>query len=171
MAGDGGGRAAEGGLDGHHRPGRPERWLLAVAAVTLVVGLVGVLDLTLIPRGFDDEEVGAVVASNDGPEFVTLYTAESGIVPTYARVVDRAGGRQVLRRRPRLAKEPWSRTLRAGDVTVDLAPPAVAYEYLGVLAAVLAGGVLRWSRRPGGAGAGSAGTRRPRDRLSGRGGR
>lgn len=126
---------------------RSGAWFLLAAVVTLVLGLVGALETTLVPRSLDDNLRG-IAQPDDGPEYVTFYTDESGAVPAYSVVVDRFGGPGLLYGQQRMYKEPWSRTLTVGELSVDLAPPRAFYEYLAVLGLLVAVAILRWQRRP-----------------------
>ena len=126
---------------------RRDLWVRVAAATILLMGMVGVLDLTLIPHGLDDTYRG-LTASNDGPDYATLYTHESGAVPTFAVVIERAGGREAFHDGQSVRKERWSTTMQLGDREVALTPPVALYEYLGALVLLVAVGLWRWSRRP-----------------------
>lgn len=130
-----------------HPRRRRDGWFLLAAVATLVLGVVGALDTTLIPRSLDDNLRG-IAQPDDGPDYITFYTDESGAVPAFSVLVERFGGPQVLYGQQPMRKEPWSRSLTVGELTVDLAPPRVFYEYLAVLGLLVAVAVIRWRRRP-----------------------
>lgn len=126
---------------------RRDGWFLLAAVATLVLGVVGALDTTLIPRSLDDNLRG-IAQPDDGPDYITFYTDESGAVPAFSVLVERFGGPQVLYGQQPMRKEPWSRSLMVGELRVDLAPPRVFYEYLAVLGLLVTVAVIRWRRRP-----------------------